>query len=155
MNLIGQFFEKSNGRMVENRMHRVEPERIDMAINDPIKRVLNKTIAHLVTPPPIEIERRSPRRLVPVGEIRAELAKIISLRAEMVVNDVQNHRQAAPMAGVDEHLKVCRAAVGILRGEWINPVVTPVSQTGELRDRHKLDRGDAELAEIIERGNEG
>ena len=61
MNLIGQFFEKSNGRMVENRVHRVEPERIDMAINDPIKRVLNKIIAHLVAPRTIEIKRRIPK----------------------------------------------------------------------------------------------
>src|SRR5260370_28283667 len=99
MNRIGQFFEKTNGRMVENRMHRVEPERIDMAINDPIKRVLDKIISHLVAPRTIEIERRSPRRLVPVGEIRPELGKIISLRAEMIINDVQNHGEAASVAG--------------------------------------------------------
>src|SRR5258705_1530110 len=123
MNRIGQFFEKSNGRMVENRMHRVEPERIDVAINDPVKRVLNKIIAHLVAPRTIEIERRSPRRLVPVGEIRPELGKIIALRAEMIVNDVQNYRQAATMAGIDEQFQICWTAVGILRGQWINAVV--------------------------------
>src|SRR5580765_618200 len=111
MNLIGQFFEKSNRRMVENRVHSVEPERIDMAINDPIKRVLNKIIAHLVAPRTIEVKRRTPRRPVPVGEIRAELAKMISLRAEMIINDVQNHRQAASVAGVNEHFQICRTAV--------------------------------------------
>src|SRR6266850_8352844 len=102
MNRIGQFFEKSNGRMVENRMHRVEPERIDVAINDPVKCILNKIIAHLVAPRTIEIKRRSPRRLVPVCEIRAKLWEIIPFRPEMVVNHVQNHGEAAPMAGVDE-----------------------------------------------------
>ena len=117
MNLIGQFFEKSNGRMVENRMHRVEPERIDVAIHDPVKRVLNKIIAYLVAPRTIEIERRSPRRLIPVGEIGAKLAKIISFRAEMIVNDVQNYGQAAPMAGIDEQFQIRWTAVGILRGE--------------------------------------
>src|SRR5258708_14746730 len=98
MNLLGQFFEKRNGRMVENRMHRVEPERIDVAINDPVKCILNKIIAHLVAPRTIEIKRRSPRRLVSVGEVRPELGKIISLRAGMIVNDVQNYRQPTRMS---------------------------------------------------------
>src|SRR6266850_3655295 len=72
----------------------------------------------------------------------------------MIANDVQNYRQAAPMAGIDEQFQIRWTAVGILRGKWINAVVTPVSRAGELRDRHKLDRGDAELAEIIEIGSE-
>src|SRR6267142_6470175 len=154
MNLISQVFEKAKGRMVENRMHRIEPERIDVAINDPVERVLNKITAHLVAPRTIEIDRLSPRRLISIGEIRAKLWEIISFRPEVVVNHVQNHREAASVAGVDEHFQICRAAVGILRGKWINTVVTPVSRAGELRDRHKLDRGDAELGEIIEIGGE-
>ncbi len=62
MNLIGQFFEKSNRRMIENRVHRVEPQRIDMTIDDPVKRVLNEIFSVPRRSTALEIQRRTPRR---------------------------------------------------------------------------------------------
>ena len=60
MHRIAQFFEKSDRRMVENRVHGVEPERIDVKLADPVKRVLNEKVSYLITPRSVEIERRHP-----------------------------------------------------------------------------------------------
>ena len=51
------------------------------------------------------------------------------------------------MGGVDEPGEPLRAAVGAVRREDEDAVVAPAALAGERRDRHQLDRGDAELGQ--------
>ncbi len=51
---------------------------------------------------------------------------------------------------VDQALEVVGAAVGRIGGERHDAVVAPVARAGELRKRHQLDRGHAELGQMIE-----
>src|SRR4051812_30394067 len=126
-----------------------------MELAHPVKRVLNEEVPHLVGLRAVEIDCRAPRRFVALGKIGAEVSKIISLGAEMVIDDVENDRETAPMTGVDEPLEALRPAVGILRGERLNAVIAPIPSAGKLRYRHQLQRCNAQLFEIIEARHNG
>src|ERR1044071_5347176 len=101
---LDQLFDKGNRRMIENGVHGIEPERVDMKLADPLERILNEIVAHLVTVRSIEVDRAAPRRLITVREVGTEVAKVVSFRAEVVVNDIQDNREPASVAGIDELL---------------------------------------------------
>ncbi len=52
-------------------------------------------------------------------------------------------------------LRPVRPAVAGLHGEGVHAVVAPVAAAGELRDGHKLDGRDAEVAQSVEVGDDG
>ncbi len=79
--------------MIENRVHGVEAQRVDMKFGDPIQRVLNEIISYLVAERAVEIERLSPRRFIAIGEVGTEVGEIISLGSEMVIDHVKDHGQ--------------------------------------------------------------
>src|SRR5262249_34063684 len=136
--------QKRLRRVIEDCVHRVDAERIDMAFANPIERVLDKIISHLVAVRAVEVQRRAPWRLVTLGEIApAEIPKVISFRSEVVVNDVENDGETVLVTSVDQALQAVRAAVRVLRSERLHPVVAPVAAAGKLRDRHQLDGCDA------------
>lgn len=66
----------------------------------------------------------------------------------MVVNDVEHDREALAMASVDEALESERSAIRGMRRVRIGAVVTPVASAGKCRNRHKLYRRDAQLAQV-------
>ncbi len=59
------------------------------------------------------------------------------------------------MAGIDQALQALRAAVGVLGSEGADPVVPPVPAPGKLGHGHELDRGNSQLAEPFEVGDDG
>jgi len=77
-----------------------------------------------------------------------ELAQIVALRAEVVVDDVQEDAEAVGVGGVDQPAQAAGTAVGRLRRVEMGAVVPPVARAGELGDRHDLDRGDAEVHQV-------
>ena len=103
-----QLLEKMARRGVDQRMHRVEPEAVEVVVAQPHQRVVAEEPADLVAAGVIEIDRVAPRRVVAVGEIRAEPAQVVAGRSEVVVDDVENDRQAAGVAGVDQPLQIVR-----------------------------------------------
>ena len=87
----GGLFDRQQDVMrtgIEDRVNRVEPQAIDMEISDPISDVLQHEGAHAVATRLIEVDRGTPRRVIVVGEVRAELSEVISFRAEMVVDHI-------------------------------------------------------------------
>ena len=97
----------------------------------------------------VEIDRAAPRRSVAVGEIvLAECGQVGAFRPEVVVDDVEDHGEAVPVRGVDEAPEIVRGAVGARRGVERDAVVAPVPAAGEVGDRHQLDRGDPEVAQV-------
>src|SRR5258706_955172 len=154
MHFAAQLVDESNRRMIENRMHGIEAQRIDVKFRDPIQSILNKEFSYLIAEGSVEVERRSPRRLVAIGEVRSEVGEIISFRTEMIVDHVENHREAAPVTGIDEPLHRLRSTVGVLHRERQHTVVAPIAAAGKLRYRHQLDRRDTQLKEIFEIGNQ-
>ena len=68
----------------------------------------------------------------------------------MVVDDVQDNCDSAPVASVDQSPQPVDSPVRVLRGVGIDPVVTLVPLTRELGDRHQLQSRDAKLLQLSE-----
>src|SRR6185436_20312339 len=79
-----------------------------------------------------------------------ELPQVEIGRPEMVVDDVQDHRDPGGMSVADERLQVVRSAVVALDREGEGRVVAPRAIARELERRHQLDRADPEILEIRE-----
>src|SRR5688572_29997335 len=130
-------------RGVNQRVDRVQPEAVEVVVAQPHQRVVAEEPADFVASRIIEIHGVAPWGVVPMGEIRAEPAEVIACRPEVVVHDVENHREATGMAGVDEPLQIVRTTVAMMRGEQVDPIVPPATGSGELAYGHQLEMRDA------------
>jgi hypothetical protein len=139
-----------HGRGVDDAVDRIEPQRIDVVLVEPVQRVAAQEAPHLVAAGPVDVDRRAPRGVVAVAHVRREPLEVVALGAEVVVDHVEHDRETPRVAGVDEPSQTVGPAVGRLRRPQVDAVVAPVAGAGELRDGHDLERGDAELDEVVE-----
>jgi len=116
----------------------------------PHQRVVEEEAAHLVGVRVVEVHRRTPGGRVGVGEVRPEARQVIPVRPEMVVDDVHDDADPALMARVDEALQPVRAAVRLVNGVEIDPVVAPAVMPRVTVARKQLHRVDAEVREMVE-----
>ena len=136
------------GAVVVDGVDGVEAQAVDVEVADPARRALQHPLADAVGALAVEVDRLAPRRLVALGEERAEgLERLHAAGADMVVDDVEDDPQARGVGGVDEARQAVRAAVGGVRGGQVDAVVAPAVVAGELADRHELDVGDAQLGQ--------
>ncbi len=98
----------------------------------------------------VKIHRRPPGGIIFFGEIRAKFSKVVSLGAEVIVDNVEDHSQAAAMAAVDELLQIFGAAVIMVHAEKIDSVVAPVPSSRGLRQRHQLHRIDPQFEQMVQ-----
>ena len=66
----------------------------------------------------------------------------------MVVNEVDKQGDAAAMAFVNERFKVVWGAVGVLDSERKDAVISPVSGSRKLANRHQLNGVNSEFREL-------
>ncbi len=85
---FGQLFQEGTRRLVDDAVDRVEAERVDMILPDPVAGVLDEEAPHVVAPGAVDVQCRTPRRLVGVAEVGGEVGQVIPLGAEVVVDDV-------------------------------------------------------------------
>ena len=101
------------GARVEDRVDRVEPQAVDVQVADPALARLQQPLAHRAGVRVVVVDRLAPGRRVAAGEVRAERAqRLLARRADVVGDDVEDHRDAARVRGVDEPLQPVGAAVG-------------------------------------------
>ena len=88
---------------------------------------------------------------MPAGEEigRVEREKI-PFGAEMIVNDVKQHRDPARVRRLDEGLEVFRPSVACVWSVRKHSVIAPVPAALEVADRHDLDGGHAEVREMVQ-----
>ncbi len=102
---LGKLLQQVLRAVVEDRMHRVEPQAIEVELLDPVESVLDDELAHRAAVRPVKIDRRAPWRLVTIGEgLRRDRVDIGAFRTEMVVDDIEQHHQPAVMGGFDQRL---------------------------------------------------
>ena len=132
---------------VYDAIGRVEAETIEMVFRHPVHRVVHQVAPHFVAVGTIEVEPVAPRRLVAVREVGTESRQVVPLRAEVVVDHVEQNRESGAVRGIHQPLEPVRAAVRALHRVERHAVVPPVAAAGELGHRHDLHRRHAELAE--------
>jgi hypothetical protein len=125
--LILEFRQKVISAKIEYAVNRVEPQNINMVILEPEEGVFDEEPADMLALRPIEIDSLPPRCSISVSEIRPELGQIITFRAEVVVHDIERHREAMSVRGIHEPLKGARPSVTVLDRKRINAVVAPIA----------------------------
>src|SRR5258706_439119 len=122
-----------------------------MVFGQPVERVLDEEVPHGTAFRPIKVDGTTPRSAVAVGKklwrIRIE---IVSFRAKMVIDDIQQDHDAPAMGVLNKLLEVFGTAVGTIGCEGINTVVAPISPARKVGDRHQLQRRDSKISEVIE-----
>ena len=119
-----------------------------MILVDPIARIGDEEFARRAGIGTVEIDRLAPFVVVAIGEIsRGEQFEIVSVRAEMVVDDVEDDGDPESMGAVDEAAKIHRSAVEPGRREEVDAVISPAEPAGEFRHGHNFEAGDTELGE--------
>ena len=150
-----EVLQKGLGRMIDDGMHRIDPQRIDMELVDPHESVLDEIAPHVIAVGTIEIHGLAPRRLVAVGEVGSEFAEVVPFRSEVVVDDIEDDGEIVGVRRVDQTLEGQRPAVGALRRIGLDAVVAPVPRSRKLGDGEQLDRRHAELFELVEAADDG
>ena len=90
-------------------VNRVEAQAVEAIFHQPVQRVVGEEAPHLVA---AEIDRRPPGRIdVVAKELRRVGMQIISVRSEMVVDDVEKDHQPVIVRGVDQRLEIVGRAV--------------------------------------------
>jgi len=125
----------------------VEPEAVEAVVAEPGQRVLDGKRAHLRQ---AVVDRAAPWRVRIGEEGRRIAAEIIPLRAEMIVDHVEEHHQPAQMGLVDQRLQVFGPAIGAVGRIPQHAVIAPAAASCEICQRHQFQRGDAGCREMIE-----
>jgi hypothetical protein len=150
-----EFGEERSGRLIKDGVDGIEAEGIDMELGLPEEGVLQEKVADGITVGPVEVEGLSPGSAIAISEVGGEISEVIAFGPEVIVDDVQNDREAGRVTGIDQFLEAVRSAIGILHGEWIGAVVAPVAGPGELGHGQQFDGGDAEVTELVEVFDDG
>ena len=132
----------------------IQAKRVHVIFGKPVQGVIDDEAADAVALRSVKVDGLSPGRVMSVGETGSKLGKIISFGAEVVVNHVQHNRQSVLVAGIDKLLQTGGTTVGRLGRVEAGAVVSPISISRDLRDRHDFNRGDAEIAKVGESRND-
>ena len=78
--------------VVDDRMHRVQPQAVKVELLDPVEGVVDREFARRAAVRPVKIDRCAPWRLVAIGEgLRRDRVDIGAFRSEMIIDDVEQH----------------------------------------------------------------
>ena len=150
VHFLAKLCQEMSRRGIEDRMHRVQTQSVAMVIPQPHQRVVAEETAHFGAARPVEIYGLPPGRRIFRGEIRTEPAKIITGRAQMIVDHVQQNRETARVARIDQRFQSLRTPVGMMRREQIHRVISPAPSARKFSDRHQFDMGDSQVSQIIQ-----
>src|SRR5207248_8333067 len=99
-------------RSVEDLLCRVETQPVEMVFVDPVASIGEEKFAHRTGVIAIEIDRLTPFVIVAVGEISCrERVEVVTVRTEMVVDDVKDDSDAERVRPIDKVTKLIRLAI--------------------------------------------
>src|ERR1700733_14450612 len=117
LDLGGELLHEVNGGSIDELMHGIEAQTVDVVVAHPHQRVVAEETAHLVAARLLKINCVAPRRVMSAIEVGTEPAGGAAYRSEVGVEDVDEDRNALLMAGVDEALQTVGTAVPFLHCE--------------------------------------
>src|SRR5690554_6079592 len=130
-------------------MHLILTHAVDVEIPEPYVDVFKNEIPYRYAIGIVEVERASPRGIVFISEIGAELGKMVSFRAHMVLHHIQNDGNVFLVTFIYQLFQFSNTPVTILGGKGIDTVIAPVSAARKLGDRHDFDGVNSQLLQII------
>src|SRR5262244_1477360 len=132
-------------------MHGVQAQAIEVEFLEPVQGVVDDEGAGHLAARTVEVDGITPGRLVLAGEEGGGVAvQIVPLGSEMVVDDVEEHGEAAGVAGLDQSLQLLRTHAGRVGRKEQDTVVAPPPSAGKVGHGHQLDRGHPEGDQMVE-----
>src|ERR1035441_1722772 len=148
---IGQFCEDVGCGVVDDRVNRVQTQSVELVFGQPVERVVDEEVPHDFAVGAIEVEAVSPGSRVPISkELWRVRPEIISFRAKVVVDNIQQNHQSAVMGTLNQLFEIFGSAVSAIRSEGEDAVVTPVALAGKVGDWHQLHGSDSQIRKIVE-----
>src|SRR3989449_9478514 len=95
---LGELGQDVHRARVVNRVDGVEAEAVDVELAHPCAPILYDMTSDSMTPLAVEVHGGTPRRLVPVAEVRPVLRKVVPLGPEVIVDDVEEDREPGRVA---------------------------------------------------------
>src|SRR5688572_27546661 len=103
----------------------------------PIHCIIDIKLAYFKGVIAIKVNSLSPfSRILCCKIIAGESSNVIAIRAEMIVNNIQNHSYPKRMSIVDEMAQIIGLTIEVVRGKEVDTVITPTKLTRKLRDWH-------------------
>ena len=137
-----------NGAVIDDGVDRVEPERIHVEVLHPGPGGLHHVRADRPGIGSVVVHPVAPGRAMARGGVGPELAEVVPLGAEVVVDRVEAHPQPERVRPIHEALQRRRPTVRRVHGVQQHPVVAPVASPGEGLHRHQLHAADPEVGEL-------
>ena len=137
------------GAHIQDGMHRIQSESVQVIFPEPMQSVLKEELSHGVAAGIIKVEGFAPGCSMPFSKVGPKVGKIGSLRAEMIIDHIENYCEPPDMTFIDQSLEAVRATVGVLHRKGVGNIVPPVSRARELPDRHDLERIYSQILKII------
>src|SRR5207245_9612217 len=106
---LGELGQDVHRAGVGNRVGGVEAEAVDVELAHPCAPILYDMTSDSMTPLAVEVHGGTPRRLVPVAEVRPVLRKGVPLGPEVIVDDVEEDREPGRVARVHQTPPAARA----------------------------------------------
>src|SRR6202158_4543630 len=148
---LGQFCEDVGRGVVDDRVNRVQTQSVEMVFGQPVERVVDEEVPHDLTVEAIEVDAVPPGSRVPIGkELWRVRPEIISFRAKVVVDNIQQNHESGVMATLNQLFEIFGSAVGAIGSEGEDAVVTPVALAGKVGNRHQLHGSVSQIREIVE-----
>ena len=126
----------------------VQAQGVDVEVPQPAQRGVNDEGPHLVAAGLVVVDGLAPGGAVGVGEVGAEGPQVVPGGSQVVVDHVQAHPEPVGVGGVHQAGQRLRAAVGLVDGPQVHPVVAPASSAGEARQGHELDHVHPQLGQV-------
>ena len=136
--------------LVAHDIRRVQPQAVDVVLVEPVQRVLDEERMDVFAPLAVQIDAAAPA-IIPVRQVlAAELERVVARRAEVVVDDIEQDREAEAVGLIDQSSQIVGPAVSPRGSKQVHAVVAPVPPPGKVRQRHQLDRRHTELAQVLQ-----
>ena len=102
---FGQFGENVGFRVIDDGVHRIQTQSIEMVFVQPVERVVDEEVADRPALWAIEVDPVAPRSTMAIGkELRRVGSEIIPFRAKVVVDHVQENHDSAFVRALNQIL---------------------------------------------------
>ena len=113
----GKLLKEVNGGAVNEGMYCIQAQSVDVIIAHPHQRVVDEEAPYLARTFIFKIDSAAPGCLVRVVKIGAKLSGVVSDRPKVVVDHIEQNRQAFAVRGVHEALEGVGAAIRLMDRE--------------------------------------
>src|SRR2546430_17510725 len=125
-----EVMEKREPLGFEQGMHRVEAKAVETIVFEPMQRVADGEGADLLN---AIVDGMSPRRVSAGEECRRIAVEVVTFRAEMVVDDIEENHEPARMRFVDQRPQIVEPTIGAGGRVEQDAATTPISAACESR----------------------